>query len=84
MMIAYFVYLILSPALFFVKSKVEMFSISDILKELLKGLYYIFPKTSELMSEILLDISTGKSIINYQLLIFVLGFGVFLFARKDF
>ncbi len=91
MMIAYFVYLILSPALFFVKSKVEMFSISDFLKELLKGLYYIFPKTSELMSEILLDISTGKSIINYQpiisstiFLIVVLGFGVFLFARKDF
>jgi ABC-type transport system involved in multi-copper enzyme maturation permease subunit len=91
MMIAYFIYLILSPALLFVKSKVEMFSISDFFKEILKGLYYIFPKTSELMSGVLLDVSTGKSIVDYQpiitssvFLILILGYGVFLFTRKDF
>ena len=91
MMIAYFVYLILSPALFFVKSKVDIFNISDFFKEILKGLYYIIPKTSELMSGILVDVSTGKSITDYQpvisstiFLIIILGYGVFLFTRKDF
>ena len=91
MMIAYFIFLIISPALLFVKANVDRFSISDFLKELLKDLYYIIPKTQELMTITLIDVSTGKSIVNYQpiitssvFLIIILGYGVFLFTRKDF
>ncbi len=83
--------MILSPALLFVKANVEKFSISDFLKEILKGLYYLIPKTQELMTIMLIDLSTGKTTVNYQplissslFLILVLGYGVFLFTRKDF
>ena len=91
MMIAYFIYLILSPALLFVKANVERFSISEFFKEILKGLYYLVPKTQELMTIMLIDISTGKSVVNFQpvissslFLLFIFGCSVFLFTRKDF
>ncbi len=91
MMIAYFIYLILSPVLLFVKLRVDMFSVSDFVKEILRGLYYIIPKTSELMGDILIKVSSGKEVVDFQpvissgiFLIIILGYSIFLFTRKDF
>ncbi|MEO8398213.1 MAG: ABC transporter permease subunit [Ignavibacteriaceae bacterium] len=91
MMIAYFIYLILSPVLYLIKERVHLFSISDFFKEILKGLYYLFPKTSELMGKILINSSSGKGIENFQpiltsfaFLVVILGYSIFLFKRKDF
>jgi hypothetical protein len=91
MMIAYFIFILLSPLLhtYFVqfRSAVE----NDVLKTFLDGLYYIVPKTSELTGIVTLNLAAGKGVTEYQpvltsliFLILVLSFSILLFRNKDF
>lgn len=91
MMFAYFIFLILSPALFFVKQQLQTFSGKDVLKAIVDILYYVLPKTSELMGSILTNVAQGKAIGNLQpvlssflFLILIMLFSDYLFKRKDF
>ncbi|MDR3609269.1 MAG: ABC transporter permease subunit [Ignavibacteriaceae bacterium] len=91
MMMAYFIFLILSPLLFTAKEKFLIVIENGFLKNLIKVCYYIVPKTSELMGSVLSDITSGKGIDNFQpvitslvFLILMLAFGIAIFRKKDF
>ena len=91
MMLAYFIFLILSPALIFVKLQLQTLSGKELLKGVVDSLYYIIPKTSELMGTINLNIGQGKFISDFQpvlssflFLILVMFFCDYLLRRKDF
>jgi ABC-type transport system involved in multi-copper enzyme maturation permease subunit len=91
MMIAYFIFILLSPLLYayFVefRSAVE----NDALRTFLDGLYYIVPKTSELTGVVTLNLAAGKGITEYQpvitsliFIILIISFSIYLFRKKDF
>ncbi|MDR3668496.1 MAG: ABC transporter permease subunit [Ignavibacteriaceae bacterium] len=91
MMMAYFTLLILSPLLFAAKDKFLDLINNVFLKNLIKGCYYIVPKTSELMGNILISITSGKTIESFQpvitslvFLILMLVFSIIIFRKKDF
>ncbi|MCH7964485.1 MAG: ABC transporter permease [Bacteroidetes bacterium] len=91
MMIAYLIFLIISPLLLLYKEKLNEFVTSELIDTILVGFYFIVPQTAELMGRIMIDLAMGKGIINFQpiitsllFLIFILGFSVSLFRRKDF
>jgi ABC-type transport system involved in multi-copper enzyme maturation permease subunit len=91
MMLAYFIFLILSPALIFVKLQLQTLSGKELLKGVVDSLYYIIPKTSELMGTINLNVGQGKFISDFQpvlssflFLILVMFFCDYLLRRKDF
>ena len=91
MMMAYFTFLILSPLLFTAKEKFLDTIENGLLKNLIKGCYYIVPKTSELMGSVLNSITAGKEIESFQpvitsmvFLILMLLFSILIFRKKDF
>jgi ABC-2 type transport system permease protein len=91
MMVAYFIFLILSPLLAFVRSGRNVLIENDFVRSLVDIFYYIIPKTSELMTVIQLDLVSGKSIGDYQpiftsflFLVLIMTWSIFLFKRKDF
>jgi ABC-type transport system involved in multi-copper enzyme maturation permease subunit len=91
MMSAYFIFIILSPLLHALKEQFSEIIKSDLIRKLLELLYYIVPKTSELMGKLSLEITQGKGITEFQpvissflFLILMLLFSVFLFQKKDF
>lgn len=91
MMLAYFVFIILSPLLLAGREQFKPMIENEIARNAIDILYYAIPKTSELMGNILYDVSSGKGIIDYQpvltsflFLILTLGFTIYLFKKKDF
>jgi ABC-type transport system involved in multi-copper enzyme maturation permease subunit len=91
MMGAYFIFIILSPLLHAFKEQFSGFIKNDIIKKIVEILYYIIPKTSELMGKISFEITQGKGITDFQpvissflFLILMLLFSIFLFQKKDF
>ncbi len=91
MMIAYFIFLILSPLLQGFHDKFHAFVESDFLKTVLKGLYYAIPKTSELMGKLNLELASGKGIRDAQpiissflFLIVMMLLSDYIFRKKDF
>ncbi len=91
MMIAYFIFIILSPVLALAKDRFVDLIESGFLKNLIIGLYYIIPKTSELMGKTMMDLVEGRGIVEYQplltsfaFLIVTLVISVTLFMKKDF
>ena len=91
MMTAYFIFIILSPLLYNAQMKWSAFIQSDLLKAVVKGLYYIVPKTHELMGETLVSIVNKKGIENFQpfatslvFLVVMLILSVLIFKKKDF
>ncbi len=91
MMIAYFIFLIFSPIMAFVRDRIELLTQSQTVKSILLGIYYIVPKTSELMGSTILNLSVGKGVADYQpiyssfiFLIAILGITISLFMKKDF
>jgi ABC-type transport system involved in multi-copper enzyme maturation permease subunit len=91
MMTAYFIFLILSPVLDFVRLQIKTLSGKEILKSIVDCLYYLVPKTSELMGKINSNISQGKFNIDYQpvlssflFLILMVFLSDYLLKRKDF
>lgn len=91
MMVAYFIFIILSPILLLYRETLKTIITGDFLKTVLDGFYFIIPKTAELMGEITIKLASGRSIDNYQpvltsllFLIFMLGISLFIFRKKDF
>jgi ABC-type transport system involved in multi-copper enzyme maturation permease subunit len=91
MMIAYLIYLVLSPVLLLGKDKIHLLTESEIIRTLIKGLYYIVPKTSELMGSISLslvmkaEINEFRPIISsFIFLIVIMIYSGYLFNKKNF
>jgi len=91
MMVAYLIFLILSPLLQLYKAELHTFIENGFAKTILDGLYYIIPQTAELMGKITVEVAAGHGIENYSpvitsffLLILVMSFSIFLFRKKDF
>jgi ABC-type transport system involved in multi-copper enzyme maturation permease subunit len=91
MMIAYFIFLIVSPILLAFNDNRLPFVTSDIVKQVLKGLYYFFPKTSELMVNIFNASASGAGIQNFQplvssfiFLLLMMFLSGTVFNKKDF
>jgi len=91
MMVAYFIFLILSPLFVAGHSEWSAFIQSKFLKSLIDIGYYIIPKTSELMGKITIELATGKGIGDYQpiltslaFLILTMGITISIFRKKDF
>lgn len=91
MMLAYFIFLILSPLLVIAKDRSDIFFSSDIVKGIVKSIYYFIPKTSEMMSTMLTDLTAGKGITNFQPLIssflflaLMMIISMIVFRKKDF
>ena len=91
MMVAYLIFLILSPLMLLYKEKLNEFVSGELIRALLDGLYFIIPQTAELMGLVLLDLAMGNGIVKIQpvitsflFIILFLVFSLFLFRRKDF
>lgn len=91
MMIAYFIFLILSPALVFVRAQLKTLSGKEVLKSIVEGLYFIIPNTSELMGTVNSSIGQGKLIADLQpvissflFLILVMSFCDLILRKTDF
>jgi ABC-type transport system involved in multi-copper enzyme maturation permease subunit len=91
MMLAYFIFIILSPLLFLVEDKFNAFIKNKFLKDLIDAFYYFIPKTHELMGKVTVNLASGKAIDNYQpvltslvFLILTMGIAISIFRKKDF
>jgi ABC-type transport system involved in multi-copper enzyme maturation permease subunit len=91
MMMAYFIYIILSQLLFNARGVFSNFITSKFLKGIIDVLYYIVPKTHELMGDITTNLALGKGIEDYQpiltslaFLILTMGIAISIFRKKDF
>lgn len=91
MMLAYFVFLILSPLLAFANDRLIELISSKVLKDIVVGLYYFIPKTSELMGKISVALASGKAIESFQpittsflFLVLMMGISIWTFQKKDF
>lgn len=91
MMTAYFIFLILSPAIHFVKLQLQTLTGREVLKSIVDGIYYLIPKTSELMGTINSSIGQGKAIDDIQpvlssllFLILIVFFCDYIMKKKDF
>lgn len=91
MMVAYFIFLIVSPVLLAFKNNRIFLITSDFVKELLNGLYYFFPKTSELMASVFNLSASGTGIQDFQplvssfiFLLLMMFLSVTIFNKKDF
>ena len=91
MMFAYLIFLILSPLLKFLHGDVQSLITNSFWKGVIDTLYYIIPKTSELMSNTILKLANGGGIENYEpiwtSLLFLAGMmalSSYIFIKKDF
>lgn len=91
MMVAYLIFLILSPLLNFANEKLQVFIDNETIRVVIKVMYYIVPKTSELMGVITLNLTSGKGINDLQpvltsflFLILLMGISNFIFVKKDY
>ncbi len=91
MMIAYLIFLIVSPMLYSFEYKLSGFVTNNLLKGSIDSLYYFFPKTSEIMGKITMSLALGNGIDNYQplltslgFLILTLGISIAIFRKKEF
>jgi len=91
MMLAYFIFLILSPVLELANNRADIFFKSDIVRSIVKGIYYFVPKTSELMGSMINDLATGKGLANFQpfissfiFLVLMMILSMISFRKKDF
>jgi ABC-2 type transport system permease protein len=91
MMSAYFIFLILSPLLYVGRSQFGNIITSDFLKSVIDFLYYIVPKTSELIGELTVNLAVGQGIVDWQpvltslaFTVAAIGYAIFIFGKKDF
>ncbi len=91
MMLAYFTFLILGPVLYEAKKRFGVLIESDFWRGVIDVFYYIFPKTTELMGLITVQLSSGKGIDEIQpvltsflFLILMVGLAIMVFRKKDF
>jgi ABC-type transport system involved in multi-copper enzyme maturation permease subunit len=90
-MTAYFIFIILSQLLYLGYTSLENITDNALLKAIITGIYYIIPKTSELLGSITNSLIMGDQIENFQpvitsflFLILMMGLSIFLFRKKDF
>jgi hypothetical protein len=91
MMLSYFIFLILSPLLLVFKEKISVLVDNNIVKTVIDVIYYIVPKTAELLGKINVDLALGKPISDYQpvitsflFLVACMTSSIWLFNKKDF
>lgn len=91
MMIAYLIFLILSPLLKFFHNDMPGLISSEFWKNVINFIYYIIPKTSELMGNIINTLASGEEIVSYQpiwssfiFLAVMMGISMYVFNKKDF
>lgn len=91
MMSAYFIFLILSPVLYAAKTQFYDAITSGFLRSIIDFLYYIIPKTSELIGKLTINLAVGEGIVDWQPVLTSLAFAVttmsyaiFIFHKKDF
>jgi len=91
MMLAYFIFLILSPVMALLNNKADTLIKNDVVRNIVKGIYYFIPKTSELMGKTITDLATGMGIAELQplissflFLILMMYLSIILFRKKDF
>ncbi len=91
MMAAYFIFIILSPLLAASQGKLGFLIQNKFWKSLIEGIYYIVPKTSELMGSITNNLAGGNGIENWQpvltslaFLLLTMGITISIFRKKDF
>ena len=91
MMIAYVIFIILSPFKGNILNTFDKLTSSEVIKTILHGLYYVVPQTAELMGKTMVDLAFGRGIADLQpvftsflFLILMLAFSFFLFRKKDF
>lgn len=91
MMLAYFIFLILSPLLALANDRADIFFKSDLVKGIVKGIYYFIPKTSELMGKMISSLASGKGIDDFQplissflFLVLMMILSIITFRKKDF
>jgi ABC-type transport system involved in multi-copper enzyme maturation permease subunit len=90
-MTTYFVFIVLSPLLALGNENAAEISSSPWVQGLIKGFYYIIPKTSEIMGNMTNNLILQKSIEDFQpvitsflFLIFMMFLSIYLFRKKDF
>lgn len=91
MMVAYLIFIVLSPLLSFAKDKGEMLIHNDFVNTLIEGFYYLIPKTSELMGKMTISIASGKGIDDFQPVIssflflsLMIYLSIAMFNKKDY
>jgi ABC-2 type transport system permease protein len=91
MMLAYFIFLILSPVLAIANERADIFFKSDVVKGIIKSIYYLIPKTSELMGTMISNLATGKGVGDFQplissflFLVLMMILSIITFRKKDF
>ncbi len=91
MMMAYFIFLILSPGLSALNGRLSLLISSEFWRTVIKGFYYIIPNTSELMGSTTIGLATGRGIESYSpiltsflFLLVMIGASLWVFNKKDF
>ncbi len=91
MMVAYLIFLVLSPLLHFFKNNMDSFIHSSFVKGIISFLYYVVPKTTELLGDLTKSLASGKGINDYQpvwtsalFLLLMMYLSTLAFRKKDF
>ncbi len=91
MMVAYFIFIILSPLLASSQGQLGLFIQSKFWKSVIDAFYYIVPKTSEMMGKISFGLAAGNGVEDWQpiltslaFLILTMGITISIFRKKDF
>ncbi len=91
MMIAYLIFLIISPLLRLGHYELQTVISSDFWRSAINGAYYILPKTAELMKNVIEKLASGEAIESYQpiwtsflFLLAMMGISTYAFNKKDF
>lgn len=89
MMLSYLIFFIFSPVLQ-MRDKIYPLMDSAVMENIIDGIYYLIPKTSELGS-ITANLAAGGTIATYQpiissflFMILSLGLSIFIFSKKDY
>lgn len=91
MMIAYLIFLVISPLLRLGHYDLHQVISSDFWRSAVDGAYYILPKTAELMKNVIEKLASGEAIESFQplwssflFLLAMMGISTYAFNKKDF
>ena len=91
MMLAFLVFTILSPAMYFLYNNVDLIGVNNSLKALIKVFYFIIPQTNVIDNYMLSELVLGLPIVSYQpiyvslaFIILTMGIALSIFKKKDF
>ena len=90
-MTAYFIFVILSQLLYYGRTHADKITDSALIRGIIEGIYYIIPKTFELMGNVTNNLIFGRGIDDFQplissfiFLILMLFSANYFFGKKDF